>query len=165
MISRLPEKRQFCQSTARARRPPLVLNAACFTEYGHAVAGKGHALFSARPQEWTTSTIPGTRGRDQGQELLMHRLPYVIDNDRHKLADVLNQVLADHHDLAVDILGLFRRARLPAPGGATPSVGSLPLLLARANGQDLGLKPSLAACRRPCTAGWMKFPFAPEPWP
>jgi hypothetical protein len=33
----------------------------------------------------------------------MHALPYVIDNDRHRLADVLNQVLADHRDLALDV--------------------------------------------------------------
>ena len=33
----------------------------------------------------------------------MDRIPYVIDNDRYKLADVLNQVLENHADLAMDV--------------------------------------------------------------
>jgi hypothetical protein len=37
----------------------------------------------------------------------MARIPYVIDNDRHKLADVLNQVLATHGDLAMDVATAF----------------------------------------------------------
>lgn len=41
----------------------------------------------------------------------MHRIPYVIDNDRHKLADVLNQVLENHADLAMDVATAFFNVR------------------------------------------------------
>ena len=39
------------------------------------------------------------------------RIPYVIDNDRHKLADVLNQVLETHRDLAMDVASAFFNIR------------------------------------------------------
>jgi hypothetical protein len=41
----------------------------------------------------------------------MARIPYVIDNDRHKLADVLNEVLANHRDLAMDVATAFFNVR------------------------------------------------------
>lgn len=33
----------------------------------------------------------------------MTRIPYVIDNRQHTLAEVLNQVLASHEKLAMDV--------------------------------------------------------------
>ncbi len=41
----------------------------------------------------------------------MRRLPYVIDNGQHKLADVVNQALKDHRDLAMDIATAFFNIR------------------------------------------------------
>jgi len=41
----------------------------------------------------------------------MSRIPYVIDNDRQKLADVLNQVLEAHRDLAMDVASAFFNVR------------------------------------------------------
>ena len=37
----------------------------------------------------------------------MPRIPYVIDNDQQKLAAVLNQVLENHADLAMDVATAF----------------------------------------------------------
>lgn len=41
----------------------------------------------------------------------MPHIPYFIDNDRHKLADVLNQVLENHSDLAMDVATAFFNVR------------------------------------------------------
>lgn len=41
----------------------------------------------------------------------MARIPYVIDNDQHKLADVLNQVLDAHRDLAIGEIFSARQAK------------------------------------------------------
>jgi hypothetical protein len=91
----------------------------------------------------------------------MRKIPYVIDNDRHKLADVLNQVLADHKDLSMDIATAFFNVRgYQLVADRLKELGSLRLLFGAGpeSGVDLGLKPRLAALRGDLDAE----PFRPE---
>lgn len=95
----------------------------------------------------------------------MHKLPYVIDNDRHKLADVLNQVLADHRDLSMDIATAFFNVggyRLVAD--RLKGLGSLRLLLGAEpqSGEDLGLKPRPTALQAALRGDLDAEPFRPE---
>jgi hypothetical protein len=95
----------------------------------------------------------------------MHRLPYVIDNDRHKLADVLNQVLADHRDLSMDIATAFFNVRgYQLVANRLKELGSLRLLLGAEpeSGEDLGLKPRLAALQAALRGDLDAEPFRPE---
>ncbi len=41
----------------------------------------------------------------------MTRIPYVIDNRQHTLAEVLNQVLASHEKLAMDVATAYFNIR------------------------------------------------------
>lgn len=78
----------------------------------------------------------------------MARIPYVIDNDQHKLADVLNQVLEDHADLAMDVATAYFNIRgYGLLREKLKGLGSVRLLLGAEphTGQDVGLKPRLAA--------------------
>jgi superfamily II DNA or RNA helicase len=95
----------------------------------------------------------------------MHRLPYVIDNDRHKLADVLNQVLADHRDLSMDIAtAFFNLQGYACVANRLKAVGSLRLLLGAEpeTGADVGLKPRLEALRKALRGDLDAAPFRPE---
>ena len=78
----------------------------------------------------------------------MRRIPYVIDNDQHTMADVLNQVLEDHHDLAMDIAtAYFYPSGYQLLAERLKELGSLRLLIGtepRAVG-DVGLKSTAAA--------------------
>ena len=95
----------------------------------------------------------------------MSRIPYVIDNDRHKLADVLNQVLETHHDLAMDVATAFfnirgygfLRERLRDLGSLRLLLGAEPL-----SGEDLGLKPRLAALQAALRGDLATEPYRPE---
>jgi SNF2 family DNA or RNA helicase len=95
----------------------------------------------------------------------MPRIPYVIDNDRHKLADVLNQVLETHRDLAMDaataffnIRGYgFLREKLRDLGSLRLLLGAEPL-----SGGDLGLKPRLAALLAALRGDLATEPYRPE---
>jgi len=72
------------------------------------------------------------------------RIPFVIDNRTHRLADVLNQVLAEHKDRSLDVASAYFNA-----GGfdllkdGLYTLGSFRLLLGAepGSGADLGLKP------------------------
>src|SRR5215831_11202399 len=95
----------------------------------------------------------------------MHRLPYVIDNDRHKLADVLNQVLADHRDLSMDIAtAFFNLQGYACVAERLKAVGSLRLLLGAepVSGADVGLKPRLEALQKALRGDLDAAPFRPE---
>ena len=93
------------------------------------------------------------------------RIPYVIDNDRHKLADVLNQVLRDHRDLALDVATAYfniRGFQLLAEG--LKNLGSLRLLLGAEpeSGEELGLRPRLQALQASLRGMLNTEPFRPE---
>jgi hypothetical protein len=58
------------------------------------------------------------------------RLPYVIDNDMHRMADVVNQVLEDHRELAMDIAtAYFNIGGYKLLAERLKGLGSLRLLL------------------------------------
>ncbi len=106
----------------------------------------------------------------------MTRIPYVIDNDRHKLADVLNDVLARHGDLAMDVATAFfnvrgyglLRDRLKGLGsvrlllGAEPRSGETPLTV---DFTDLSTGPptSWIWYYRLGSASWIQFSTDQDP--
>ena len=93
------------------------------------------------------------------------RIPYVIDNDRHKLADVLNQVLETHRDLAMDVASAFFNVRgYGFLREKLKDLGSLRLLLGAEprSGEDLGLKPRLAALQAALRGDLAAEPYRPE---
>ena len=95
----------------------------------------------------------------------MSRIPYVIDNHRHKLADVLNQVLETQRDLAMDVATAFFNVRgYGFLREKLRDIGSLRLLLGAEplTGQDLGLQPRLAALRAALRGDLAGEPYRPE---
>jgi hypothetical protein len=93
------------------------------------------------------------------------RIPYVIDNHRHKLADVLNQVLETHRDLAMDVATAFFNIRgYGLLREKLKGLGSLRLLLGAElrSGEDLGLKPRLAALQAALRGDLATEPYRPE---
>jgi len=95
----------------------------------------------------------------------VRQIPYVIDNDRHKLADVLNQVLDDHADLAMDIATAFFNVRgYGLVRDRLKKLGSLRLLLGAEphTAADLGLKPRLEALKAALRGELDAEPYRPE---
>ena len=95
----------------------------------------------------------------------MPRIPYVIDNDRHKLADVLNEVLTSHNELVMDVATAFFNIRgygLLRDG--LKGLGSVRLLLGAEpqSGEDVGLKPRLAALQAALRGDLSAEPYKPE---
>lgn len=95
----------------------------------------------------------------------MRSLPYVIDNERHKMADVVNQVLEDHRELAMDIATAYFNVggyRLLAK--RLKELGSLRLLLGAEpqSGHDLGLKPRTDALVEFVRGDLSRQPYRPE---
>ena len=87
----------------------------------------------------------------------MSRIPYVIDNDRHKLADVLNQVLETHRDLAMHVATAFFNIRDYAfLRERLRDLGSLRLLLGAEprSGKAWASNRGLPPCRPPSAAIW-----------
>lgn len=79
------------------------------------------------------------------------RIPYVIDNETHRLADVLNAILAEHEGRSLDVATAYFNVqgfRLLRPG--LLRLGSFRLLLGDepAEGADLGLRPRAASALR-----------------
>lgn len=95
----------------------------------------------------------------------MARIPYVIDNDQHKLADVLNQVLDSHRDLAMDVATAFFNVRgYGLLREKLKDLGSVRLLLGAEprSGEELGLKPRLAALQAALRGDLATEPYKPE---
>jgi PLD-like domain len=78
------------------------------------------------------------------------RIPYVIDNQQHRLADVLNEVLAEHTGRSLDVAtayftvtgyGLVRE-RLSAVGSFRLLLGAEPT-----QGEQIGLQPDPSRVR------------------
>ena len=94
----------------------------------------------------------------------MARIPYVIDNDQHKLADVLNQVLEDHADLAMDVATAYFNIRgYGLLREKLRDLGSVRLLLGAEprTGEDVGLKPRLAALQAALRGDLATEPYTP----
>jgi superfamily II DNA or RNA helicase len=72
------------------------------------------------------------------------RIPYVIDNEQHRLADVLNEVLAEHGGRSLDVASAYFtvggyaqvRERLAALGSFRLLLGAEPT-----HGENIGLRP------------------------
>jgi hypothetical protein len=95
----------------------------------------------------------------------MTRLPYVIDNDQHRLADVLNLVLETHADLALDVATAFFNVRgYGFLRDRIKALGSLRLLLGAEprSGENVGLKPRLAALQAALRGDLAAEPYKPE---
>ena len=95
----------------------------------------------------------------------MDRIPYVIDNNRRKLADVLNQVLANHADLALDVASAFFNIRgYQLLSEQLKKFGSLRLILGAEprSGEEIGLKPRLEALQQALRGDLSAEPYKPE---
>lgn len=72
------------------------------------------------------------------------RIPYVIDNEQHRLADVLNELLAQHAERSLDVASAYFtvggyaqvRERLAALGSFRLLLGAEPI-----QGENVGLRP------------------------
>lgn len=92
-------------------------------------------------------------------------IPYVIDNQDHKLADVLNSLLAEHKGRSLDIVSAYFTV-----GGfgllqqGLQALGNFRLLLGAepASGQDIGLKPKADVVRGLLTQDMERLAFSEE---
>ena len=78
------------------------------------------------------------------------RIPYVIDNQQHRLADVLNEVLAAHAGRSLDVAtAYFTVTGYGLVRDRLADVGSLRLLLGAEpmQGEQIGLRPDAARVR------------------
>ena len=94
----------------------------------------------------------------------MRRIPYVIDNHTDKMADVLNQLLADHQGKCLDIASAYfnvRGFRLIQNG--LENLGSFRLLIGDEpdKAESVGLEPSLNI-KRGLWGDLQKPPFTEE---
>ncbi|MBK8270272.1 MAG: hypothetical protein IPK83_19045 [Planctomycetes bacterium] len=95
----------------------------------------------------------------------MRSLPYVIDNDKHRMADMVNQVLEDHRELAMDIAtAYFNLGGYKLIAERLKELGSLRLLLGAEpeSGEQLGLKARLDALQSFVRGDLARQPYRPE---
>lgn len=95
----------------------------------------------------------------------MRRIPYVIDNHTHKMADVLNDLLADHQGKCLDIASAYfnvRGFRLLQPG--LEKLGSFRLLIGDEpdKAESVGLVPKAPNIKRGLWGDMQKLPFTEE---
>jgi len=93
---------------------------------------------------------------------VLRRIPYVIDNDQHKLGAVLNQVLEDHRDLALDIASAYFNIRgYGVLREQLKGVGSFRLLLGAdpQTAAQVGILPSKQALQAALRGDLSKEPF------
>jgi len=93
------------------------------------------------------------------------RLPYVIDNQTHKLADVLNDLLLDERIHALDIAtAYFNVGGFALLRDTLQRLASFRLLLGHepGSGQNLGLRPSAQALRAMLRGDLDQAPFTAE---
>jgi len=72
------------------------------------------------------------------------RIPYVIDNQTHKMADILNGILAEHQKRSLDVAtAYFTVGGFQLIKSGLAELGSLRLLLGAepASGENIGLRP------------------------
>lgn len=78
------------------------------------------------------------------------RIPYVIDNEEHRLADVLNEVLAAHDGRSLDVASAyFTVGGYAQIRGQLAALGSFRLLLGAepTHGESVGLRPDAGLVR------------------
>ncbi len=93
------------------------------------------------------------------------RIPYVIDNQTHKLADVLNTLLAERSHNSLDIASAYfsvsgyraLQANLDSPNSFRLLLGFEPT-----TGEDVGLRPRAEALRGILRADLEREPFSEE---
>jgi superfamily II DNA/RNA helicase len=94
---------------------------------------------------------------------MLKRIPYVIDNDKHKLGDVLNQVLAEHAELAMDVAtAYFNIQGYAVLADGLKTVGSLRLLLgAEPDGSmQIGVMPDSTALKAALRGDLSQEPYS-----
>src|SRR5947209_20109615 len=82
------------------------------------------------------------------QSRAMARIPYVIDNDVHKMADVLNAILCGHGGCSLDVATAYLNVQgLRLLQDGLQGLGSFRLLLGDepVEATDLGLRPRAAS--------------------
>lgn len=85
------------------------------------------------------------------------KLPYVIDNQSHKLADILNQVMQEHPGMSLDIATAYfsvsgyraLREQMKSLAKFSPAVG-----LSTCRKRNLGLRPNASALPGPFKVIW-----------
>ncbi len=92
-------------------------------------------------------------------------IPYVIDNQNYKLADILNTILDKHTGQSMDVVTAYFNVqgyRLLKDG--LSGLGSFRLLLGEesASGESIGLKPDPAKLNQTIRADLEKEPFNEE---
>ena len=93
------------------------------------------------------------------------RIPYVIDNQTHRLADVLNSLLRDHAGRSLDVatayfsISGFRQIQQGLSG-----LGDFRLLLGAepTSGEHIGLRPDAASFTSSLRADLAREPFTEE---
>ena len=78
---------------------------------------------------------------------MMIRVPYVIDNERHRMADVLGDLLSGHSEKSLDIATAYFNVRgFTLLQQGLQGLGSFRLLLGDepGDGEALGLRPRAA---------------------
>ncbi|MER3422603.1 MAG: hypothetical protein C4293_04590 [Nitrospiraceae bacterium] len=93
------------------------------------------------------------------------KIPYVIDNQTHRLADVLNSLLAQHAGRSVDVAtAYFTIHGFGLVKDGLDRLGNFRLLLGAEprEGQHLGLRPEFAAVKTALTADLNREPFTQE---
>lgn len=93
------------------------------------------------------------------------KIPYVIDNQNHKLADILNAILSNHKDQSMDVVTAYFNVqgyRLLKDGLA--GLGSFRLLLGEepSSGENIGLKPDSGKLSRCIRADLEREHFSEE---
>ncbi|MFZ5885615.1 MAG: helicase-related protein [Chloroflexota bacterium] len=93
------------------------------------------------------------------------KLPYVIDNQTHKLADVLNQVMREHPGMSLDIAtAYFSVSGYRTLRESLYSLRSFRLLLGfqPAESADVGLRPNASALQRALRGDLNAEPYTEE---
>ena len=91
------------------------------------------------------------------------RIPFVIDNQEHRLSDVLNELLARSAGTPLDIASAYFAVsgyRLVKDG--LHQLGAFRLLIGAEpqTGADVGMRPTRRRCRCGCAATWRPSPSA-----
>ena len=91
------------------------------------------------------------------------KLPYVIDNEEHRLRDILVELLAEHSGRSLNVATAYFTVggySLLAEGLA--ALGNLRLLLGAepSSGEEVGLRPDRSALRKALGRDLNTLPFA-----
>ncbi len=93
------------------------------------------------------------------------QIPYVIDNQEHRLADVLNALLLEHKGRSLDVAtAYFTAGGFELAKEGLFGLGSLRLLLGAepASGEQIGIRPDAPTIKRQLRKDLEALPFNEE---